>query len=106
MTFKYDDGTLRLPTGAIWDPGSEKLTLASYLGKLREASGRLHDVDVSGKRWMKIYRPEGQSRSVVAFVDALSGRVHKADSWKKAGRPTGLVLDMGLPSLPPGTSKG
>jgi hypothetical protein len=79
------------------------MTLSSYLEKLREQSGQEHSVDV-GKRWFKIHKGAGAgSRSVVAFVDALTGRVHQAKSWKQPGRPLSVVLEMGLP---PGTVRG
>jgi hypothetical protein len=46
----------------------------------------------TGRRWAKIFAYTSATktdRSVVVFVDAATGALHKAESWKKAGRPLG-----------------
>ena len=51
--------------------------------------GSFHYGFSAGRRFARVWRSDGASRSVLAFVDLTSGDLHRADSWKQAGAPTG-----------------
>jgi hypothetical protein len=43
----------------------------------------------SGRKYTKIIKVDGSSRSVFGFVNLATGDLHKADSWKKCGTVRG-----------------
>lgn len=54
-----------------------------------------------GRRYARVFRTVGSGRSVHCFVDMTTGNVHRADSWKAAGRPTALSIYSPRPAIEP-----
>ena len=62
--------------------------LNAYLGALAVAQPAYAYGTTRGPRFIRIWKQLGNqtSRTVVCFVDAATGMVHRAESWKRAGR--------------------
>ena len=54
-----------------------------------------------GRRYARVYRTCGAANYVHCFVDMSTGVVHRADSWKAAGRPTALTVYSPRPAIEP-----
>lgn len=56
-------------------------------------------VDEGGKKFLRIVRTDGSSRSVFAFIEVATGNVLKADSWKapaKGARGNIYTAELGV----------
>ncbi len=80
-------------------PTAFELGLAALLrryesiDKQTRGGGAWFDTE-TGRRYVRVVRVFGATRSVVCFVDGLNGDIRHADSWKKAGRVTGSIYPL------------
>jgi hypothetical protein len=79
-----------LPTPSPTQPVLDAALL--YARVLTITTSKTHGVTV-GRTWLRVYVDNGcGSRSVVCFVEATTGAVHSAKSWKQPGRATGRTV--------------
>lgn len=71
-------------------------TVPEYLTAIAARNGRSPEEYgcECGRTWLKLYRVDGDSRSVLAFVRLSDGAVHGAASWKNPGRSLGFSLEV------------
>ena len=68
------------------------ITVFDYAARLEAQNGRPYSVDGGSRYWRVLEHHSPGSRSVVVFVDKVTGQVYRADSAKKRGRPLGFKL--------------
>lgn len=51
-----------------------------------------------GRRYARVFKLEGSSRSVACFIDVKTGEIFRAKSWKSAGASTGRTISGSKPA--------
>lgn len=80
-------------------PDTEGLILR-YLDRLATVHGLHSQLPApqygyeSGRRYYRIFKKDGSSRSVVSFVESATGDLYQAASWKQVGRRIGNLADI------------